>query len=70
MDEDTAAPLCDCRATSEGTIQCRRPDGVGCPYEALRQTAPLMTPTVLESLASVPHEPSTPVEIVIGSLEI
>ena len=50
----TTPLLCDCYTSDEGTIQCKMPNGVGCPYEALKQTAPLMTPRVLESLASKP----------------
>ena len=48
------AALCDCYTSDEGTIQCKMPNGIGCPYEALKQTTPLMTPIVLESLTSKP----------------
>ena len=32
----STTPLCNCYTSGEGTIQCKMPNGVGCPYAALR----------------------------------
>lgn len=44
----STTPLCNCYTSGEGTIQCKMPNGVGCPYAALRNM-PSTTDAVEES---------------------